>query len=572
MILSPKQFLNRLVEKNIIDLKTAQSYEISSIQKNIPIDEYLLQESNINKDVILQTKAEFLNVSYINIRQTALDPQALSFIQEQIARRYLVVPYKFDSQMDTLYVAAVDPLNVSLIEFLESKTKKRIIFSLADEADIKKAIEQLYSQNLSPEIKQALNDVMPTKSQQEELKTAKEESDQAPIAKIVHTILEFAVKSRASDIHMEPHDTKVRVRYRIDGILEEKLALPRGIHDNLVSRIKILCDMKIDERRVPQDGRFNFHFGANEEVDLRVSTLPTVNGEKIVMRILQKSSGIPALNQLGLRGPQLRDLEEAIQKPNGIILVTGPTGSGKTTTLYSVLTQLNKPSVNIVTLEDPVEYQIPGINQVQTNVQAGLTFAMGLRAFLRQDPNIILVGEIRDPETTQLATQAALTGHLVFSTLHTNDAATAIPRLIDLGAEPFLVSSTLQLSIAQRIARRICPQCKEVYEPPPPVVENIKNILGDFLPKEYKEGKNITLAKGKGCDACNHTGYYGRIAIFETLKNTPGVNKLILQQASAKEIDEQAQKEGLIKMKQDGYLKSLDGLTTIEEVLRIAEA
>jgi type IV pilus assembly protein PilB len=329
--------------------------------------------------------------------------------------------------------------------------------------------------------------------------------------------------------------------------------------------------MKIDERRVPQDGRFNFHFGAHDEIDLRVSTLPTVNGEKIVMRILQKSSGIPALNQLGLRGPQLKDVEEAILKPNGIVLVTGPTGSGKTTTLYSILSQLNKPTVNIVTLEDPVEYQILGINQVQVNSQAGLTFAAGLRSFLRQDPNIILVGEIRDPETTQLATQAALTGHLVFSTLHTNDASTSIPRLLDLGAEPFLVSSTLQLSIAQRIARKVCQHCKKDYQPAPAVLENIKTVLGDLLPKEYKEGKPITLVKGDGCDECNHSGYYGRIAIFETLKNTPGVNKMILQESSAKEINEQAMKEGLITMKQDGYLKSIDGLTTIEEVLRVAE-
>jgi type II secretory ATPase GspE/PulE/Tfp pilus assembly ATPase PilB-like protein len=289
------------------------------------------------------------------------------------------------------------------------------------------------------------------------------------------------------------------------------------------------------------------------------------------MRILQKSAGIPTLDQLGLRGVQFKDMEEAIYKPNGIILVTGPTGSGKTTTLYSILSQLNKQNVNIVTLEDPVEYQIVGINQVQVNVQAGLTFAAGLRSFLRQDPNIILVGEIRDKETTQLATQAALTGHLVFSTLHTNDSATAIPRLIDLGAEPFLVSSTLQMAMAQRIARKVCTHCKKMYEPAPAVVENIKAVLGDLLPDDYKNGKPIQLVKGEGCDECNHIGYYGRIAIFETLKNSPGVNKMILEQKSAKEITAQAKQEGFITMKQDGYLKSLDGLTTLEEVLRIAE-
>ncbi len=393
---------------------------------------------------------------------------------------------------------------------------------------------------------------------------------EAPIAKIVNTILEFAVKSRASDIHIEAQETKTRVRYRIDGILHEKLSLPKGIHDALVSRIKILSAMKIDEKRIPQDGRFSFHLG-EEEVDLRVSSLPSVHGEKIVMRLLKKTGGLPTLPELGLRGTQFRDLEEAITKPYGIILVTGPTGSGKTTTLYSILTKLNKPSVNIVTLEDPVEYQIPGINQVQINPQAGLTFANGLRSFLRQDPNIILVGEIRDTETTQLAIQAALTGHLVFSTLHTNDASTAIPRLIDLGGETFLIASVLNAAIGQRIVRKNCQHCLTTYEPDPEIQKNIKEVLGDFLPKQYQEGKPMILTKGQGCNDCNQTGYLGRIAIFEVLKISSTINKMILQQASGKEIETQARKEGLITMKQDGYLKVLDGLTTIEEILRVAE-
>jgi len=327
--------------------------------------------------------------------------------------------------------------------------------------------------------------------------------------------------------------------------------------------------MKIDERRIPQDGRFSFKVG-NEEVDLRVSSLPTVHGEKIVMRILKKTGGLPMLHELGLRGTQYKDLEEAILKPYGIILVTGPTGSGKTTTLYSILTKLNKPSVNIVTLEDPVEYEIVGINQVQINPQAGLTFGAGLRSFLRQDPNIILVGEIRDKETAQLAIQAALTGHLVFSTLHTNDAATAIPRLIDLGAEPFLISSVLNASVAQRISRTVCPHCKEQYEPVETIKENIKSILGPLLPAKYQTSP-IMLSRGKGCVECNFSGYLGRIAIFEVLKITPIINKMILQQASAREIEAQAKKDSLIIMKQDGYLKALEGITSLEEVLRVAE-
>jgi type II secretory ATPase GspE/PulE/Tfp pilus assembly ATPase PilB-like protein len=289
------------------------------------------------------------------------------------------------------------------------------------------------------------------------------------------------------------------------------------------------------------------------------------------MRLLKKTGGLPSLFELGLRGNQLKDLEEAITKPYGIILVTGPTGSGKTTTLYSVLSRLNQPGVNIVTLEDPVEYQIPGINQVQINPQAGLTFATGLRAFLRQDPNIILVGEIRDRETTQLAIQAALTGHLVFSTLHTNDSATAIPRLIDLGAEIFLIASVLNAVIAQRIVRRVCPFCKKSYQAPSEMVEEIKKTLGQNLSREYQE-KLIILSKGSGCSECNNTGYLGRIGIFEVLKVTPKINRLILAQASAKEIEKQALEEGMITMKQDGYLKALEGITTIEEVLRVAES
>jgi type IV pilus assembly protein PilB len=351
--------------------------------------------------------------------------------------------------------------------------------------------------------------------------------------------------------------------------LQEKLTLPKGLHDSLVSRIKILSGLKIDEKRIPQDGRFNFRLAENE-VDLRVSTLPTVHGEKVVMRLLKKTGGIPKLTDLGFRGPQLKLLEEAMAKPYGIILVTGPTGSGKSTTLYSTLSTLNKPGVNIMTLEDPVEYEIVGVNQVQINPQAGLTFATGLRSFLRQDPNIILVGEIRDSETTQLALQAALTGHLVFSTLHTNDAATAIPRLIDLGGEPFLIASVLNAVIGQRIVRRICEHCKESYPATPELTENIKQVLGDLLPqKTLVEG--ITLYRGKGCAECSNSGYLGRLGIYEVIHITPAINKMIIQHLTAQEIEEQAKKEGLIAMKPDGYLKALEGITTIEEVLRVAE-
>jgi len=567
MNLPPKLFLEKLVKNRVIAQTDADKFEVESLTKDIPIDQYLLNYANVNKNEILKVKAELLNTSWVDIVSSAVDPQAINLIPETVARRYNVLAYSYNQKDETVSCATSNPFDLNLSDFLEKKTGKKIILALAFDDDVRKAINASYSQGLSPEVREALKEISPEKRNLQEQTTVIRE---APIAKIVNTILEFAVKSRSSDIHIEPEETKSRVRYRIDGILQEKLTLPKTIHESLISRIKILSEMKIDEKRIPQDGRFTFTLG-EEIIDLRISTLPTVNGEKVVMRLLKKTGGLPSLNELGLRGPQYKDLEESISKPYGIILVTGPTGSGKTTTLYSVLSRLNKPMVNIVTLEDPVEYQIAGINQVQTNPQAGLTFATGLRAFLRQDPNIILVGEIRDKETTQLAIQAALTGHLVFSTLHTNDAATAIPRLIDLGGEPFLIASVLNCSIGQRIVRKICLDCKELYTPEAKVIENINTILGDLLPKQYREGKPIQLARGKGCNECSQTGYSGRIAIFEVLKVTPTINRLILQESSAKDIENLARKEGLIIMKQDGYLKVLEGITTIEEILRVAE-
>ncbi len=362
-------------------------------------------------------------------------------------------------------------------------------------------------------------------------------------------------------------EDRVRVRYRIDGILYDKLSLPKNVQEALISRIKILSEMKIDEHRTPQDGRFNFKV-ADQEVDLRISIIPASQGEKIVMRLLRKSGGIPTLPDLGLNGTALRNLETAILRPHGIILVCGPTGSGKSTTLYAVLSRLNTTRVNIVSLEDPVEYQIPGVNQVQVNTNVGLTFASGLRAFLRQDPNIILVGEIRDKETTDLALQAALTGHLVFSTLHTSNAAGALPRLLDLGAENFLLSSTITAILGQRIVRKICQFCKEAYVPPPPLIVEMQKALGKLFTADPRA---VKLYRGKGCEKCGDSGYTGREGIFELLVISNKIAQLILQHPDAALIENQARAEGMITMKQDGYLKVLSGSTTIEEVLRVAQ-
>ncbi len=566
MNITPKQLLDQLVKNQQITKTEAGQFEIASLQKNLSIVDYLYQFSHLSRIEIIRAQAEIAQISFVNLDKIPIDSEAVGLISESISRRNKIIPYRFDPKESVIYIGTEDPFDTSLVDFLEKKTGKKIILTLADQEQIFKMIDLSYSQGLSPEVRDALKEYSP------ETKDARISSihlQQAPIAKIVSTILDFSIKGRASDIHIEPEENRIRVRYRIDGILQEKLSLPKTIHEALVSRIKILSEMKIDEKRIPQDGRFTFK-SQNEEVDLRVSTLPTVFGEKVVMRLLKKTGGIPSLTELGFGGPQLKELEEAIAKPYGIILITGPTGSGKTTTLYSILSRLNKPTVNIVTLEDPVEYQIADINQVQINVQAGLTFATGLRAFLRQDPNIILVGEVRDKETTQLAIQAALTGHLVFSTLHTNNAATAIPRLIDLGAESFLIASVLTAILAQRISRKICPYCKVSYPASAEVTANIKSVLGRLFPKQF-ETKPISLSKGKGCQECSQTGYLGRIAIFEILKVTTAINQHILRQDSAEVIEETAKKEGFIRMIEDGYLKVLDGVTTMEEVLRVAE-
>lgn len=566
-----RKLLNKLLEKKLISQEELQSFEIDSVNKNLPIDKYLLENTKIPKIEILNSIGELFHIKTVDISSIPISPQSLSLISQNVANAYTLIPFEIDEKNNLLKIAMKNPLDTETIQFLEQKTNKRIQPFLSFEEDINKIINTYYSQTLSPDVLEALKDVQITsKTKTNRSNNVSDITKEAPIAKIVSTILEYAIKGRASDIHIEPQENRTRIRYRIDGILQEKLSLPKSIHDSLISRIKILSELKIDEKRVPQDGRFNFKIGI-EEVDLRVSTLPTVHGEKVVMRLLKKTGGVPTLHELGFTGPQLHILETAITKPNGIVLVTGPTGSGKSTTLYSILNLLNKPGVNIVTLEDPVEYQVQSINQVQINPQAGLTFATGLRSFLRQDPNIILVGEIRDSETTQLAIQAALTGHLVFSTLHTNDASTSIPRLIDLGAEPFLIASVLNASLAQRICRRICNSCKSEYPADNTIINSIKEVLGDLVKPYLKDNGTITLYKGEGCHECNNTGYFGRIAIFEIIQITPTINKMILTHQSAKDIENQAKKEGLITMKQDGYIKALSGVTTIEEVLRVAE-
>ncbi|MBI4038603.1 Flp pilus assembly complex ATPase component TadA [Candidatus Daviesbacteria bacterium] len=554
-----------LFKQGLLTSDQLSAIKLESINSGQSVDRILIAHNLVPIDKITQAKAQILNVSYVKVEGKAIAANILNLIPEAAARRYKIIP--FDEKGEELWVAMADPLDIQIIQFIEKRSGKRVKSFLALSDDILKAISDQYSQNLTSEVTSALKEVESVKPEGE-ISVGPEILREAPVANIIDQLLEYAIKSRASDIHIEPQEEHTRIRYRIDGILQEKVLLPKGVHDALVSRIKILSILKIDEKRLPQDGRFTFTW-KQHEVDLRISTVPTVFGEKVVLRLLPKSAGAPSLLELGLRGGSLKNLESQLLRSHGIILICGPTGSGKTTTLYSILTKISTTRVNVVTIEDPVEYQIPGVNQVQANPAFGLTFASALRSFLRQDPNIIMVGEVRDTETADLAIQAALTGHQVFSTLHTNSASGAPPRLLDMGVEPFLLASALNAVVAQRVVRKICPHCPIELIPPQEVVENIKLILGKFLPASFNVASR--LFKGKGCSFCGNTGYLGRIGIFEVLIINEVTIKLILEHASSGDIEQSAVSSGMITMKQDGYLKILEGVTTLEEVLRVAQ-
>ncbi|MDO8551159.1 MAG: ATPase, T2SS/T4P/T4SS family [bacterium] len=568
--LDQETILDILLERKLINKSLAEEIKLEYINTGQPMDQLIARKNIVTEKDLTIAKGIFYNVPFVALDETPSSPDAVSLLSRSVAQANNLLPFNYEKTNNILSVAMANPLDLETIDFLEKKTNCQIKPFIAVPSEIKRVLAERYGSGLTTEVTAALKDAVPEVSAQSiDIKRLGEVIHEAPIAKIVSTILEFAVKSRASDIHLEPQGDRTRVRYRIDGILHEKLILPKSVHEALISRIKILSGMKIDEKRVPQDGRFNFH-ADEEEVDLRVSCLPTSHGEKIVMRLLRKATNVPSMQELGLRGRALKNLDDAILRPHGIIIICGPTGSGKTTSLYAILSKINSTRVNISTLEDPVEYQIAGVNQVQINPAVKLNFATGLRAFLRQDPNIIMVGEIRDSETADLAIQAALTGHLVFSTLHTNTAAGALPRLLDMKAEPFLLASSMTALVAQRICRRTCDSCKKELTPSPEVVEDIRKILGKLLDLSKLTG--MKLYHGTGCTECNNTGYLGRIGIFEVLPVTEKISRLILERSAASSIEEQAVEEGMITIMQDGYLKVVEGITTIEEVLRVAQA
>lgn len=566
-IIEQKNILDVLLNDRIITKEQYDDIKVKTVTLNESAEDILKSSQIVPESKLTEAKAKMLGVPYISLLNTSFSPQALSFLSQAVVERFALIPFFYDEKGRSLSVAMANPVDLDAIAFIRQKTGLDIKAFAATPSEVKNAISQQYRQELVGQVGEAIKETEEyTAKKTVDSKQLAQIIKEAPIAKIVSTILEFAVTSRASDVHIEPQEDRVRVRYRIDGILYDKLSLPKNVQEALISRIKILSEMKIDEHRIPQDGRFNFKVG-DEEVDLRISIIPTSKGEKTVMRLLRKSGGIPTLSELGFSGTSLKSLEAAILKPHGIIVVCGPTGSGKTTTLYAVLARLNTTRVNIMSLEDPVEYEMAGINQVQINPAVGLTFASGLRSFLRQDPNIILVGEIRDKETTELALQAALTGHLVFSTLHTQDAAGALPRFIDLGAESFLLASTINAIVGQRIVRKICKHCKEGSPVLPQILNEMKTILGPLFPVNQE----VKMYKGKGCSECGLSGYSGRIGIYEVMTVSEKLGQLVMSRADSATIERQARLEGMITMKQDGYLKVLQGQTSVEEVLRVAQ-
>jgi len=555
-----------LIQKSITE-DQARQIKFTEIQTGKPQETIILEQGFVPEKDLVRAKSSLYNIPFVDLETTPSSPEALSILSQQVAQRFRVFPMSIDKNLKVLNLAMADPLDLTAIGFIEQKTGYRIKPFAAEPTKVDQSVATSYTSSLAKEVTEALKEVAPEKRRVRVVDTGRTGIiREEKVSEIVRHILNFSVKSRASDIHIEPQERSTRVRYRIDGILQEKLTTPKELHDALISRIKILSGMKIDEKRIPQDGRFNFS-ADGEEVDLRVSTLPTTWGEKIVIRLLKKTGGIPDLTELGLRGRALKNLGDAIIRPHGIILITGPTGSGKTTTLYSIIQRINTPKINIMTLEDPIEYKIAGVNQVQINPGAGLTFASGLRSFLRQDPNVILVGEIRDQETADLAVQASLTGHLVFSTLHTTDASGALPRMLDMGAEPYLLASSITAIMAQRVLRKIHTNCRVEYSPDEKVVSEIKTTLGNL----WKPTGQIKFYRGQGCTECGNSGYYGRVGIFEVLPVSEKISRLILERASSGDIEKVAKEEGMISMKQDGYMKVIEGITSLEEVLRVAQ-
>ncbi len=584
-----KQIKNILKKSNILPDKSFDKLSKEAAKQNKSIENYLIEKKIITQLALYEKAAKYFNVPFINLKEQTIRKDILLSIPEPIAITHKLIAFDLDGK--EIKIAALDPGDLEIFEFLKKKTglKQKIFLTTPD--NIKEGIKQ-YHKTLKAEFNSLTKNGLTVsansglnnnggKESQEDEQGLKKLAEDLPVVRIVNTLLEYAIFEGASDIHIEPEEKNIIVRYRVDGILHNVMNLPKNVQSGIAARIKILSNLKVDEHRLPQDGRFKI---ASEEykVSFRVSIIPTFDGEKIVMRLLNEKAQILTLEQLGLQPSVMEIVKKNISKPHGMILVTGPTGSGKTTTLYTILNILNTPEVNISTVEDPIEYRMPRVNQSQINVKINFTFALGLRALLRQDPDIIMVGEIRDQETAEIAVHAAMTGHLLLSTLHTNDAVTTLPRLTQMNIPAFLIASTTNIIIAQRLVRKICPNCIQSFNLDKQVIEELKKQLDiarilEKLEKNKiifnaKKGlENILFYKGKGCKKCGNTGYKGRIGVYEAMEITDEISKLILRNAPINEIEKQNEKNGMISIIEDGFIKAKNGITTIEEIMRVTQ-
>ena len=561
--------LDKIVAEIIQEKKGISSEAAADLlngQKGKSFGTLAVEKGLLTEDELLTSLSKKLRVPYVkNLEEEGLDPSLVSRVPIVFSKKHKVVPMKMEDGI--LTVATPDPLNYEPLDDLRLIIEcQEVRVVLSSEREVVRAINRFYEQ--SADTPEEMIQSMDAESSDRILHELEETadlldiSDEAPVIKLVNLILFQAVKERASDIHIEPFQKELKVRYRIDGILYQRLDPPKRYQSAIVSRLKVMAKMDIAEKRLPQDGRIPIKI-ADKDIDIRVSIIPTTFGERVVLRLLDKQSLLLGMGEIGLSPDKHQTLQDLISRSNGILLVTGPTGSGKTTTLYAALSQINSPDKNIITIEDPVEYQLWGIGQIQVNPKIGLTFAHGLRSVLRHDPDVILVGEIRDAETAEIAIQAALTGHLVFSTLHTNDAASAATRLVDMEIEPFLVASVVRAIVAQRLIRVICSECKEGYVPEPEMLKEV-----GITPEQLKGGK---VYRGKGCPACSGTGYRGRTGIYEILLVSETIRQLIMKKADSISIGRQAVEEGMKTLREDGARKIIEGITALEEVLRVTQ-
>ncbi len=583
-----KQQLNSaLKEKKILgeDKLKVLEKEAAQLKTPEPWEDFLLEKKVLNQAELLSLKSELLKTPIIDLTAQQISQDVLNLVPEPIAHRHQVI--SFAKNKDELALAMTDPEDIQTKEFIQKKTGLKIKTFLIGRASLDFGLSK-YHLSLEKEIKhlvapgaQPITDSAKAEGQSAFDDGLKKMAEEIPVIRVVDTLLEYAVFEKASDIHIEPQENSVVVRYRIDGVLHDVMTLPKVIQAALVARIKVLTNLKIDEHRLPQDGRFKIDKDS-VKFSLRVSTIPIFDGEKVVIRLLDESAKAQTLEDLGFEKSALDAISRNIKKPHGMLLVTGPTGSGKSTTLYTILSLLNTKSVNISTIEDPVEYRIVGTNQMQVSPKIGLTFDVGLRALLRQDPNIIMIGEIRDRETAEEAVHAAMTGHVVFSTLHTNSAASALPRLLDIGVEPYLIASTINAVLAQRLVRAICKDCQAPIKLDDAAVETLSGqfhmdkLMATLSKLGLAASKTKTIGelkfyKGQGCDKCGHTGYKGRSGIHEILEMTPEVSEMIMEHKSAQDIQDMAEKQGMLLMWEDGFIKALKGITTIDEIVRVSK-